>query len=270
MENKMLSAALVGGILLFSACEKEPQVNSQESQHGSMDVKMTDAPANFDALLLAVSKAEVYQEGKGWIALNANGEAFNVLELNNGKTKKIASSTTLEAGVYSRLRLEFKNEVYLTTMASIGLFGTQAAGTFALNWQGSTSVEIEIDEQLAAGGHGEVVIDFDAAKSIVQDAGNHYIRPVIRYVKDFDTGMDGQIEGSAQAIVIVDNGELEASAMVATNGAFKIQGLKNGSYEVTIDYLAEVNGEMEYKQKKINGVMVADGQITHLGMISLQ
>lgn len=270
MKNKMLTAALVGGILLFSACEKEPMVNDQEPKNGSMDIKMTDAPANYDALLLAVSKAEVYHEGNGWVQLAANGEAFNVLELNNGESKKIAHSTSLDAGVYTKIRLEIKNEVYLTTMGSVGLFGTQSSGTFALNWQGSNTIEIEIDEQIAAGGHAEVLLDFDAAKSIIQDAGQYYIKPVIRYVKNYDTGIDGQIEGSVQGMVLVNNGEMEASATFSSNGAFKLAGLKSGAYQVRIDYLAQVNGELEYRQKTIEGVIVSDGQITHMGMISLE
>lgn len=269
MKTRMLLAAMVGGVLLFSACEKEPVVNDQEPK-SSMDIKMTDAPANYDALLLSVSKAEVYHEGNGWVELAANGEAFNVLELNNGQNKKIAHSTTLDAGVYTKLRLEFKNEVYLTTMASVGMFGTQSAGTFALAWQGSNTIEIEIDEQLAAGGHAEVMLDFDAARSVIEDAGQYYIKPVFRYIKNFDTGIDGQLEGSAQGMVIVNNGEMEASVTFSANGAFKLNGLNPGAYQVRIDYLALVNGEMEYKQKTIEGVIVSDGQITHMGMISLE
>ncbi|MHB1276879.1 MAG: DUF4382 domain-containing protein [Bacteroidia bacterium] len=270
MKTKMLLAAMVGGILLFSACEKEPVMNDQEPKKGSMDIKMTDAPANYDVLLLAVSKAEVYHEGNGWVELAANGEAFNVLELNNGQNKKIAQSTTLDAGVYTKVRLQFKNEVYLSTMASVGMFGTQSAGTFVLAWQGSNTVEIEIDEQLTAGGHAEVMLDFDAAKSVLEDAGNYYIRPVIRYVKNYDTGIDGQLEGSAQGMVIVNNGEMEASVTFSSNGAFKLSGLNTGAYQVRIDYLAQVNGDLEYRQKTINGVIVSDGQITHMGMISLE
>jgi hypothetical protein len=272
MKNKILSAAIVGGILLFSACEKESQYNDPGAQHGSMDVNMTDAPANYDVLLVALTDVQVYQQGKGWVALNANAESFNVLELNNGKSKKIAQSSSLEAGVYTKVKLVFNQSVSLTTLASIGLFGNQAAGIFVLQWQGNNTIEVEINEEVKAGEHAAVMLDFDAAKSVVQDAGNYYIRPVIRYIKDFDSGIDGQLEGSAQGMVMVNNGngEVQASAAFASNGSFKFQGLKSGTYQVNIDYLTEVNGEIEYRRRTIDGVIVADGQMTHMGMISLQ
>ena len=267
MNIKSVISIIAGFGLLFGACEKNNDMAEQTTDQGTMKVSMTDAPANYNALNVRINKAEVYLEGQGWVQLENRAQQFDVLELNNGQTIEIASSTQLRAGTYSRLRLEFAQEVNLTTLASVGLPGSEAEGTFQLMWKGSNTLEIEINEQVEIGSQTDVLLDFDAARSVMEDGNDYYIQPVIRYVQNTSTGISGQLEGSAQAMIIARNGEFEASAYAAVDGEFMIRGLADGTYDLTIEYLQNVDGQLEYGEKEVRDVTVTQGHITMLGTV---
>lgn len=270
MTNKILYTAVATGALLFSACQKDDDVAPQNgTQNSTMEVRMTDAPANFESLTISMTEVEVYREGSGWIDLDTKTESFNVLDLNGGNETVIAHSSNISAGVYTRLRITMNQNVNLVTLASTGIFGNQTGGSFELNWMSSNTVEIEINERIEVGQQASILVDFDAARSIVYQSGNYYVKPVIRYVRNAGTGIQGRVDGSAQAMIMVKSGDFEASTAVNAEGKFLLRGVENGTYEVTVDYLAEVNGDWENKQKKIQSVAVVDGQITQMGTINL-
>ncbi len=269
MKNMILMAMMAGGILLYSSCEKDKDVDSSSEKNGSMDVQMTDAPANYEALMLSITKVEVYQDGQGWIDLNHHTQSFNVLDLNNGKSMSIASSSSLDVGVYTKLRVVFNQNAQLTSLASIGVLGSNLDGTFNLNWTASNTVEVEINEQVSANSEAKILLDFNVAESIVEDASSFFINPVITNIEDQKTGIDGQVSGSNQAMILVSDGNNELSTSIAADGSFQVKGLESGNYEIDIDYLVEVSGQMEYRRKTISNVTVVEGQITSMGSIVL-
>lgn len=271
MKNMNAYVAVAAGMLLFSACEKEGETNQNPaSEQGSMEVKMTDAPANFKALMISVATVEVYREGEGWVDMNANKQTFNVLELNNGKDILIASSNDVHAGLYTRMRMTFAPTVTLHTLASTGLLGNEAAGVYTLDWKSSNTIEIIINEQVDANGKAVLLVDFDVAKSVVKDANQYYMKPAVTYLKDRSTGVRGQIAGSTQAMVMLRDDVIASSTSVDAEGDFYIQGVQDGTYELVIDYLYQVGNDMHRFEKVIPGVVVANGQITQMGLIQLK
>ena len=119
--------------VVATGCEKErfvpgstgPQA-SQENNTGTLKVKMTDAPGNFDALRVEIERVEVYSETSGWVALNTQSQMISVLDLTNGTTAALntAAGTEVEAGTYKMVKLVMgteKNELVLD--GRVGLNG---------------------------------------------------------------------------------------------------------------------------------------------------
>jgi len=268
MKKLMLNALAASLVLCFGACEKnEDPVNNEEG--GSMDVYMTDAPANYEAILMSVSEVEVYSNSEGWVRLNASGETFNILDFNNGNTKRVATANQLDIGLYTKLRVHFNQDIQLETVHDIKLLNGQSQGSFQLEWMSSNTIELEINESVEAGNRAEVIIDFDAAKSIVENGEKFLIRPVLRYIDDTRTGLEGELNSSAEAMIRIENGQFSASANVNATGEFQFNGLEEGTYTLVVYCMQEVNGEMKQQSKTINDVAVVEGEITHIGEIQL-
>jgi hypothetical protein len=112
----------------------------------------------------------------------------------------------------------------------------------------------------------KVWVDFDIASSIVEANRKFYLKPVLR---PFCNANFGEIEGKilpldAKAVVRVSNGAgFNAVALPSRDGAFKVRGLKDGTYSVTVEGLAP------YKPQTITNVVVKKGQDTKIGTITL-
>lgn len=271
MKKLILSVAAASSFLLFNACEKNDNVQTaSNSDSGSMEVQMTDAPASYEALFIAITEAEVYSQSEGWVKLDGSGESFNILDFNNGQTKTVAVSNSVEAGVYTKLRLTFDPQVRIQVLASTGLLGSSMNGEFTVDWAGSNTIELEIDEEVMVGQNTVLMVDFDAANSIVEDGEKFIIQPVVREIQSNKTGIKGQANGAVNTMVLFDNGEFNGSVAADVDGSFEARGLKSGAYNVEIHYLIEVDGQLEYKKTSINSVIVQEGQITSMGAINLE
>ena len=112
----------------------------------------------------------------------------------------------------------------------------------------------------------KVWVDFDIANSIVEANGKFYLKPVLR---PFCNANFGEIEGKvlpldAKAVVRVSDGAgFNAVALPSREGEFKVRGLNDGTYTVTVEGLAP------YKSQTIRNVVVKKGEDTKIGTITL-
>lgn len=156
-------ALLVMGVM---ACEKAP------AGSGKMTVKMKDAPIAFDSVNVEVVRVDVHTSANGWVSLPTNAGVYNLLDLQNDVTAVLAANVELPVGSISQMRL------ILGTENNVVVGGVSSA--LELSSQSNTGLKFNLDATINNGETVEVLIDFDAEKSIVVAGnGSFKLKPVI-------------------------------------------------------------------------------------------
>jgi len=242
----------------IQSCNK----NKGASQ-GQMEVRMTDSPGDFVALNVEIMKIEAYLENSGWVTINETTKEINILDLTNGAEVTIASSTSVQAGVYTKLRLTFSGENSLT------FNGANGSNTVNLSFSSTYShqVEIPIHCEVSVGATSSILLDFNVGSSISESGGGYTLNPVISEIVDPTTGVQGNVNGSAKAAISLSNASHNASTYTNANGYFMIKGVPDGTYLLKIE--AKGPGEVIASQKSIQNVTITKGQIKSLGSIQI-
>lgn len=250
----------------ITACKKddiEPNPDGAMTQASSnqFKVRMTDAPGDFAQLNVEILSVEAYLQDSGWVTLNNDAQVVSVLDLTNGAETTIAYESSASAGIYTQLRLTFGNQT------SLMLFGSGGTGMLEanLNWGSSTQVVIEIDEEISANSQADVLLDFQVAESIVQQSQQYIINPVITEIEDASTGIHGQVQGAANAMIVLSNGQSEFSTFIDAQGNFLLRGLPAGTYNMIVSELDA--GDNSQDQIQLSGIVIAQGQISQAGTI---
>ena len=268
--KKLLAIATLPAFFLFVGCEKDEI--TAEDQKASMRVHMTDAPADYGALNVEIAEVSAYSTTSGWVTLSSESRTVNILSLTNGTQTMIGSSAQIQAGNYTQLKIKFGDEHSITLLGQTALLGGALNGvlTLDLNFQGSKEVVVEIDQQVAAGASADVLIDFHAAESVVESAGQYFIRPVITEIQDRATGVRGHVEGAASAMITLTNGEIAFSATtyVSASGDFLIRDVPAGTYTLIAQKVSQA-GSAFPDPVTVQGVTVVSGEIRSVGTIQL-
>lgn len=268
--QKRISSISLMLILAFSVFVTGCDMGS-DAGSGTMTVEMTDAPIDSaDAVNVNIERVEVNRTGNpdGWITLNETQETYDLLNLSNGATAVIGSAA-LEAGTYPQIRLilaeqghtvEINDKVYDMTVPS----GAQTGIKLNIN------AEIEEDIEYV------VLLDFDASRSVVQAGSSeevpYLLKPVIKAKEKAITGnIEGTVDpATAEPVVYaIDNSGTEADTLASTvanteDGYFKLIGLEEGSYQVSIDPRND-----DYVIENIEDVSVTVEQTNSLGTIQV-
>ena len=219
---------------------------------GTLSVALTDAPAcGFDAVNVTVNKIRVNASSTasdtdgGWTDITLNpARKINLLNLTNGVLDNLGQ-TPLAAGHYSQLRLVL--DANANTVVPTG--GTEQALTTPSAVQSGIKLTKEFD--VAAGQQVDLVLDFDACKSVVtQGKGRYLLKPVVKVVPTAAVGISGVVAtsllGSHVTVSAQQNGvEIGATVPNPTTGEFFVSHLAAGNYDVVITadgHAAEVVG----------------------------
>ena len=208
---------------------------------GTLSVALTDAPAcGFDAVNVTVNKIRVNASSTasdtdgGWTDITLNpARKINLLNLTNGVLDTLGQ-TPLAAGHYSQLRLVL--DANANTVVPTG--GTEQALTTPSAVQSGIKLTKEFD--VAAGQQVDLVLDFDACKSVVtQGKGRYLLKPVVRVVPTAAVGISGVVAtallGSHVTVSVQQNGvEVGATVPNPTTGEFFVSHLAAGNYDVVI------------------------------------
>ncbi|MBI3233380.1 MAG: DUF4382 domain-containing protein [Bacteroidetes bacterium] len=271
MKSKLiLVSAVVATAVLFASCKKNESITGQSDPNSSanaMRVKMTDAPADYAGMKVTITSVEAYLDHKGWITLNNQSQVVSVLDLTNGKTIDLSYNGNVEIGTYSKIKLRFGDSNTLDIDGAVSAGGVNANGTFNLKWYGEKEIEIPINATVGASGEAVVLLDFDAASSIKESLGEYIIKPVVREVKDESTGVKGNIETGAKALVEVTGPSGTISSFADINGNFELKGLDAGSYTVKVMKASRTILNAAQSSYTISGVVVAKGEVKSMGTI---
>jgi hypothetical protein len=224
------------------------------TQPGVLGVSITDAPAcGFDAVNVTVSKVRVHQSDNasenaaGWTDITLNPpRKINLLDLNDptqpNRALESLGETPLEAGHYTQLRLVLVSNSGGPPFAnSVVLSGIP--GEIALDTPSAVQSGIKLVHQFTVGSGQRVdlLLDFDACKSIVKTGNNKYkLKPVIKVIPFVLNGIEGFVDsnllgGNVVVSAQVNNGEIVRATVPNTvTGKFFLAHLDPDDYDVVI------------------------------------
>jgi hypothetical protein len=254
------SMAILMGSVFLTSCSKDDD-NNNTAGKATVNMHLTDGPADYDAIYLDIQSVEVTMAGSNAVTLTPiNPGLYDILEFSNGMDTLLLKAS-LPAGTINQIRL------ILGPNSSIVVNGV----THPLNTPSAqeSGVKLNLNQTLVANGAYDFWIDFDASKSILQTGnGTYKLKPVVRAYSALTNGM---IKGyalplAALTTVYAINGLDTFSAIPdPINGYFLISGLPAGSYNVLLDA-----GVLPFTDSMINNVSVTYGNQTDLGTITLQ
>ena len=251
--RKVMYATLIGLLFIqISSCTKDK--NSGKAQ---LSVRMTDAPAAFEAGMIDVQGVEITGSGGGTVLLNTTGKIYNLLELSNGVSTLIATGD-LDAGTVSQIRLILGNNNSMKVGGVVYPLSTPSAM--------QSGLKLQLNQTFEPGVSYEILLDFDASQSIVHTGTSEYqLKPVIRTI---DNAISGSIKGSITpvgtiATVSATSGGLTYSTITNASGMFLISGLPAGTYNITITPVFPL------LPVTITGKTVTVGVSTSLGVVIL-
>lgn len=155
-------------LFVIAGCDKD---NDKETTE--LRIRMTDNPFNATAVNVDIEQVQVKlrEEGENWVTLNTYTGIYNLLDYQNGIDTLLAQGI-VPVGPLKEIRFVLGAE------NSIEIDGTIYPLTIP---SGSESgLKLKLDKNLSAG-TDSVLIDFDAALSILQTgAGEFKLKPVLK------------------------------------------------------------------------------------------
>jgi hypothetical protein len=211
---------------------------------GDLRVSMTDAPAcGFDHVFVTVEKVRVHGNtdvdvnGSGWVDIAVNpAQRIDLLSLTNGVLATLGQ-TQLDAGTYQQIRLVLAangagkpaNSVVPTGGAEQALDTPSAV---------QSGIKIIRPFTVAPGSQTDLILDFDACKSIVtRGNGSYGLKPVVTALSSAESGsVTGVLTSAPGAAIYAERNGVVVKATVAdANGNFALSPVEQSSSAGTVD-----------------------------------
>ncbi|CAM2192528.1 DUF4382 domain-containing protein [Paraburkholderia kururiensis] len=243
---------------------------------GTVNVQMTDAPScGFDHVYVTVSQVRINASSSagdndsGWTNITlATPRKIDLLSLTNG-TMATLGQASLPAGQYQQVRLVLTQNQGNTVANSVVVSGTTNEQPLATPSATQSGLKIIRPFDVAANATVDLVLDFNACKSVVQQGnGSYTLKPVITATP---TNVAGIIDGyvapaEAGATVYAEqSGKVISGTVADSTGHFVfstlVQSSTNGNYDIVIAQPDETTGI-------ITSVPVVVGATTHVSTSS--
>jgi hypothetical protein len=216
---------------------------------GTMRVAMTDAPAcGFQAVNVTVEKVRVHQSASagdtdaGWqeVVLSP-AKRIDLLTLTNGVLEELGQ-TALPAGSYTQLRLQLASNASTPMANSV----VTADGEVALDTPSAmqSGLKMNADITVESGKVADLVLDFDACKSIVKagNSGRYNLKPVVRVLpRVMDAGLRvvgyvaPALATSGTTVSVQLNGVPVKATPPDATGKFTLYPVPAGTYDLVVN-----------------------------------
>ncbi len=258
---KKYSIILISIGLLLAGCSK----NNSSGSPARLQVKLTDAPGDYQAVNVDIKEVQINQttdSTSGWVSLqNVNAGVYNLMDLTGG-ADTLLGTIDLPAGQINQVRL---------ILGSNNTVTLNDGSTFSLNTPSAqqSGLKLNIDQSLTAGITYNLLLDFNAGRSVVAlGLTNHFnLKPVIKASFEAEYGaIKGELTPQAVFPVMAVSSENDTTNTYSdSTGVFMFKGMDPGSYTVTI-----TPGVDTLNVVTKNNVSVTAGKVTDLGSISLK
>jgi len=240
-------------IFFIVSCGNDPKT-------AILQVRLTDAPGDYEEVNIDIQDVQVNFDAtsnSGWKSLTVRKGVYNLLNFTNG-LDTLLGDIELPEGTVSQIRLVLgSNNTIKIAGASFPLSTPSAQ---------QSGLKIQIKTELKGGVVYKILLDFDAAKSILKTgAGDYKLKPVIRSIVEAESGaIKGTItpiEASPAVYAINGKDTLATSFADQTSGKFLLQGVPAGTY--TVSFVPATG----YIPSSKSGVAVTLGAVNDLGTI---
>jgi hypothetical protein len=214
------------------------------SSSGTLRVSMTDAPAcGFDNVFVTVEKVRVHNDagvdagGSGWVDIAVDpARRIDLLSLTNGVLTTLGQAP-LPAGTYQQIRLVLTANGPGKPANSVVPAGgaEQALDTPSAVQSG---IKIIRPFTVAADALTDLILDFDACKSIVtRGNGSYGLKPVVTALPSVVSGsVTGVVAGAPGAKVYAErNGTVVKATVADANGNFTLSPIEQSSTAGIVD-----------------------------------
>lgn len=252
-------------LFLISGCDFNDQPAPREA---TVNFHLVDAPAPYDEVWIEVLAIRVKADYPGsdmdeddssWEEIVYGGsKMINLLDLTGGNSLLLGTEE-FPAGELEQIRLILGENNYL-------MKGNQKTELTTPSAQQS-GLKIKINQAIESRETYDLVIDFDAAQSIVNagNSGKAILKPVLRAYMEESQGIEGQIsqaEARPVQVTVTGNG-METNTFVDEAGNYSILGLTPGTYTMTF------TPNESYIPQTFTGIVVEEDQITVPNVVDL-
>jgi len=236
-----LGKALLGAALAAAGAALVACGGGEGAGMGTVRVALTDAPrckvGNADLAQVNVTVEQVRIHAStddnpssgGWHNIDVRpARKINLLDLTNGRLEELGA-VPLPAGTYSQVRLVLSaNRGAGAPANSVVLDGTTVELPLQTPSAAQSGLKIVRPFTVAANSTVDLVIDFDACRSIVlRGNGNYLLKPVLTADLKHVGAIVGFIDPALSGVMITaqKNGTVVRSTIPAANGAFSLSFL---------------------------------------------
>jgi len=264
MIDKKLLLIAITALFFAAGCSTNPDTGT-----GSLEVRMFDAPGNYDQVNVFVERVEMNRtEGdEGWTVISEPGQQYNLLELTNGNFEVIADAE-LETGTYRQIRLILSRDNNSVVIDGDELNLTIPSGQ-------ETGIKLNVDANIQEGIRYILLLDFDVNKSVVKTGQSqtpgYILKPVIRAANEAVSanigGSVSPVEARAMITLYADDDEVTSTYADPDTGGFLLIGLDNteSTYRLVIEPRAE-----GYTGAVVSDITVSIGETENVGEIVLE
>lgn len=217
---------------------------------GGMRLAVTDAPAcGYEQVNVTINKLRVHSHADagagdvGWsdIVLSPP-RRIDLLTLQNGLVE-LLGETPLSAGHYAQIRMVLADNSKATPLANSVVPSGQTEVALDTPGSSTSGIKIKLDTDVGDGQVVDVVLDFDACKSVVSagNSGRYKLKPVITaipLVTGSGQGVVGYVDPSlpmSQTRVAVQSHGVQVKATTPdAGGKFVLYPVPVGSYDLVI------------------------------------
>lgn len=216
--------------IILMGCDKSEDIDN----YARLRVKLTDAGSlvikemYVDIREISIFVTDSVNTTGEWVALEFTGGEYNLLKLMNGKSIQIVDQYISSDVKIEKMRLLFGNNNRIITniedVISLQMMPEIVDG-----------VEIEVkDVELMPNVISYIIIDINAALSVIESNGNWFLNPAARAFKENSGGtITGFVEPleASPTVAIVKEDEVFFT-IPELNGMFKFIGLEEGVWEI--------------------------------------
>lgn len=264
----------LSGVLALAACGGGGGDDGGDAGRGTLQVSVTDAPAcGFSNVFVTVNKVRVHSSASadtsagGWVDIDVvPARKIDLLSLTNG-VMTVLGQTALPAGNYQQVRLVLDANRGGGASALANSVVPVGGAEQPLDTPSAVQSGIKINRSfsVARGTLTDLVLDFDACKSVVRRGnGTFGLKPVVTAIPMTVSGeVNGVVAAAPGARVYAErNGVVVKSTVADANGSFRLSPIEQSSTAGPVDVVVVPGAANAKAAGIVRGVPVVVGTPT--------